>query len=374
MAVIDTVLLKVASRCNLNCTYCYVYNMGNASWQRQPKRLGDELQPIIVAQLRQLLQEQGRPFSIVLHGGEPLLLGLTRLRSLFHALHRAIPECGLHIQTNGTLLSESVLDVCAEYAVGISISLDGPETITDQFRVDHQGRGSFSRVWKGIERLRTHRAASSLFSGILTVIDPHSKPEAIYHFLKATGAPSLDFLYRDGNHDKLPFGKRSFSSTEYGDWMRRLLDLYLTDPAPPRIRMLDDLIKLSLGGSAMKEGVGISDYGIVVIDTDGSIAKNDTLKSISESGDSFMSDWSIARDNLFEVVSSAEFRRYHESQRPVSETCRTCSDLAICGGGMPTHRWSGDRGLDNPSVFCADQRALIARIREWLAAQGDKAT
>ena len=30
---IDTVLLKVASRCNLDCSYCYVYNMGDEAWR-----------------------------------------------------------------------------------------------------------------------------------------------------------------------------------------------------------------------------------------------------------------------------------------------------------------------------------------------------
>ena len=85
MVVIDTVLLKVASRCNLNCSYCYVYNMGDSGWQRQPKRLSLHLQSVVVNQLRRLLEQQGCPFSIVLHGGEPLLLGVSRLGSLFEA-------------------------------------------------------------------------------------------------------------------------------------------------------------------------------------------------------------------------------------------------------------------------------------------------
>lgn len=30
-------VVKVASRCNLNCTYCYFYNMGDDSYKLQPK-------------------------------------------------------------------------------------------------------------------------------------------------------------------------------------------------------------------------------------------------------------------------------------------------------------------------------------------------
>ena len=39
MITIDTVLVKLASRCNLNCDYCYVYQMGDESWRNQPKRM-----------------------------------------------------------------------------------------------------------------------------------------------------------------------------------------------------------------------------------------------------------------------------------------------------------------------------------------------
>lgn len=368
MAVIDTVLIKVASRCNLNCTYCYVYNMGDVGWRGQPGRLDGRVQQTLVEQLTQLLERQQRPFSIVLHGGEPFLLGAKRLYSLFRALRESVPVCGLHVQTNGTLLDPTVLDTCAEFGVRISVSLDGPEDITDQFRVDHRGRGSFGRVKRGIDLLRNHPCSAALFSGVLAVVDPRTDPKEIYEFLKSTGAPSIDFLYRDGNHDTLPFGKAASGTTEYGDWMCRLLDIYLADKHPPRIRVLDDLIKLCLGGAAVKEGVGISDYGIVVIDTDGSINKNDTLKSTSDAADTFTSKWSVEQDCLAEVVLTDEFNAYHQAQRPTSSDCLSCPELAVCGGGMPTHRWSAKRGLDNPTVFCADQKLLIGRIREKLAA------
>lgn len=363
---IDTVLLKVASRCNLDCTYCYVFNMGDDGWRRQPKRLSDEVERAVLARLSELLGRQGRPFSVVLHGGEPLLLGAARLKRLFASLREVVPPCGLHVQTNGTLIDDDVLDTCAQYGVGVSISLDGPEDLNDRFRLDLRGRGSFARVLSAVERLKAHPAADALFSGLLAVVDPHSDPIEVYRFFKEVATPSVDFLYRDGNHSVLPFGKASVRSTEYGEWMCALLDLYLADPNPPRIRVLDDMIKLALGGAARKEGLGVSDYGIVVIDTDGSINKNDTLKSTRSAADTFSARWSVLTDSLSDVVQTREFLSYHEAQRPTSTACVTCPDLAVCGGGMPTHRWRDDNGLDNPSVFCADQRLLIARIRDYL--------
>jgi uncharacterized protein len=370
MAVVDTILLKVASRCNLNCTYCYVYNMGDDGWRSQPKRMSEAVQAAVVKQLSDLVGLQGRPFSVVLHGGEPLLLGAKRLDGLLSSLRAALPaECGLHMQTNGVLLDEAILDVCANHGVGISISLDGPEDINDNFRVDLKGRGSQKRVMAAIERVRAHPKAQDLFSGLLSVVDPRTDPHDIYAFFKSTKAPSVDFLYRDGNYDVLPFGKATAESTEYGQWMAGLLDCYLADPTPPKIRVLDDMLKLILGGMARKEGVGLSDYGIVIIDTDGSINKNDTLKSAQSSADLFSSHRSVLEHALHDVVNSSEFEAYHVAQQPSSAVCQACPHLAVCGGGMPAHRWRKETGFDNPTVFCADQQFLIDRMRQWITTQ-----
>jgi uncharacterized protein len=134
---------------------------------------------------------------------------------------------------------------------------------------------------------------------------------------------------------------------------------------PFRIRMLDDMMKLLLGGCGIKEGVGLTDYGILVIDTDGSIKKNDTLKS-SPLGDGFDATWSIASQSLASVAASPQFGAYHRAQRPTSAICRACPLLHVCGGGMLTHRYKDGSGYDNPTVFCADQMLLISRMEDHL--------
>ena len=183
----------------------------------------------------------------------------------------------------------------------------------------------------------------------------------------ALGAPSVDFLYRDGNRSVLPYGKAGIDTAEYGRWMSAILDRYLSDRNPPRIRLLDDMIKLILGGAGVKEGVGLTDYGIVVVDTDGSFTKNDTLKS-TPLGDRFDGRWSVYCHELAEIVRSAEFLSYHVLQQPTSPICQACPELGVCGGGMLTHRFDVSSEYDNPSVFCADQRWLIARMRRYLSA------
>jgi uncharacterized protein len=333
-----------------------------------PKQMSAETMEAVAQALGELSRAQSRRFAVVLHGGEPLLLGDKKLAVLLAALRTALSsEYPLSIQTNGTLITKKILDVCAAYQTSLGISLDGPPRVHNRHRVGHQGEGTFDSVMAGIERLRTHRDAHALYAGLLAVIDPTSNPCEVYYFFKALGAPSVDFLYRDGNHSRLPYGKASFQSTEYGQWLAGLLDVYLADPTPIRIRLLDDMMRLLLGGSGTKEGMGMTEFGIVIIDTDGSVAKNDTLKSTFQDADRFAQLWSVHRHRLSDIANTSEFALYHALQRPTAAVCFSCPELHVCGGGMPVNRWRDDTEYDNPSVYCADQLLLIRHMRRRLA-------
>ncbi len=365
---LDTVLIKVASRCNINCSYCYVYNMGDSGWTEMPTQISSETIATIAQALSDFSVTEKHSFAVVLHGGEPLLLGAVKLRDVLKTLRAKLPkDCQIGLQTNGILITEEILDICSETRTTVSVSIDGPRRIHDKDRVGHNGQGTYEKVIKGLEILRSHKDADFLYSGLLTVINPQSDPLEIYQFLKKLSPPSVDFLYRDGNHSKLPTGKASFSSTEYGSWLVRLLEIYLSDAKPLAIRFLDDIIKLVLGGFGTKDGVVLTDYGVLVIDTDGSIAKNDTLKSAFNGADRFIQNWSVFTHSLSEVFNSDEYAEYHATQQPSSPICLSCPELQVCGGGMTLHRWRDDNGYDNPSVYCADQKLLIGQVRQKLA-------
>ena len=285
--MVDTVMLKVASRCNIDCSYCYVYQMGDLGWLRQPKVMSRQTCVAVGGALNELAYGSGHRFAVVLHGGEPLLLGREGLGFILTTLRRSLPDrYSISIQTNGTLITTEIVDLCEENDVTISVSLDGPRHIHDRNRVGFNTLGTFDRVMEGLHCLRSHPAGEHLFSGLLAVVDPCSDPSEIYSFFKELNPPSLDFIYRDGNHSQLPPGKTSPSSTEYGQWMARLFEAYVLDATPVQIRILDDLVRLVLGGTGTKEGVGLTDYRMLVIDTDGSITKTDILKSSFDGGGS----------------------------------------------------------------------------------------
>src|SRR3954466_144533 len=91
-----TFLLKVASLCNLDCSYCYVYQSPDASWRWKPKFLDQEVVRLIAGRIQEHVVKHGlKDVTIVFHGGEPLLVGLTGLRNLVATLSSII-RCRIH--------------------------------------------------------------------------------------------------------------------------------------------------------------------------------------------------------------------------------------------------------------------------------------
>lgn len=364
---VDTVLVKVAARCNLACDYCYFFFSEDDSWKRQPRVISDEVVDSLATNLESLHSTQREPFAIVLHGGEPLLLGASKLEGIFSRLRKHLDgTIPISMQTNGVLLDKEILDLCSRFQVSVSVSIDGPRAVNDKHRLTANGRSTFKQTLKGIELLGDHADSAFLFAGTLSVIDLETEPEQLYEFLKGIGSPSVDFLYRDGNHDRLPEGKSSFGSTEYGDWLVRLWNHYVKDNNPPRIRILDDVAKLLLGSGNRKEGVGLSEFGILIVDSDGAIAKNDTLKNSHQGADRFSHDWNVSNVAISDILKEPEFRDYTKMQIPTSEVCRNCEFLEVCGGGMPLYRWKSGDNYDNPSVYCNDHKLVISHIADQL--------
>lgn len=366
--MIDTVLLKVASRCNLDCTYCYVYHLGDNGWKDNPKYISLETIDAIGNAFSELYRTQQKSFAVVLHGGEPFLLPKSRLEHLFATLRKVLPDyTSISIQTNGVMISQELIGLLDKYRVNFAISLDGPQKIHDKYRIFPSKRGSYETILENLNWILHNQQARKLFTGCLAVIDPHSDAQEVYQFFKSLNIPSVNFLLRDGNHDRLPYGKANFDSTEYGKWLVTLWNCYFSDPNPIPIALFDNYVKLLLGGFSSKEGSGTEESGILVIDTNGEITKNNTLKSTGNKADKFTQKWHIT-NGILPLLNSEEYRKYQTSQHATVPQCLSCEYFAVCGGGMPLYRWSEANKFNNPSVFCTDHKLIIQAISNSLEA------
>ena len=109
LRALSGVTFKVAARCNLNCSYCYVYNKGDTTWRGRPARMSQEVFEAGIGRLREACLRSGRDHvSVTLHGGEPTLIGTSRARAFFDAARHGlqdVAEVRLAVQTNGTRLT-----------------------------------------------------------------------------------------------------------------------------------------------------------------------------------------------------------------------------------------------------------------------------
>lgn len=94
--------------------------------------------------------------TLILHGGEPMLLGVRYWRSFFEygeKIQQQGRKISYTIQTNGMHVVDEWIALLKKYSVSIGFSLDGPEQLHNQHRTDGKGIGSFKTVMRHLGRL-----------------------------------------------------------------------------------------------------------------------------------------------------------------------------------------------------------------------------
>src|SRR5262245_41896323 len=124
--LISQVILKIASRCNLNCNYCYVYNQEDTGFISRPKTISDEVFYAVLKRIDQYCERHDvSSFVIAFHGGEPTLVGIDRFTELVTRARSILTDkLGIvALQTNGTLLNEQWANAIRQNGVVVSVSL-----------------------------------------------------------------------------------------------------------------------------------------------------------------------------------------------------------------------------------------------------------
>ena len=366
--LIPDFIFKVASRCNLNCAYCYMYNKGDLSYLQQPKVMPVAVVDAAIERIRAYSSASGtRRVSMILHGGEPLLAGQTFFhRFVEKANSELLPDIQpvFNMQTNGTLLDQSWLDLLRELDIRLGISLDGPERINDANRVDHRGQGSYARVRRAIDLVLADSRVDDLFDGMLSVINLDADPLEIYDLYRCLRIRSADFLLPDGNYYNPPAGLIAGSmDTPYADWLIRLFNKWFSDDDPTlRIRIFEDIIGLIFGLPIGMDDLGSGGNGAIVIESDGTIEPVDFLKIC---GDRFTkTDLNVADSDIADAYQSELIRISLADGSMLCKKCQQCPVKAVCGGGYLPHRYSVVNGFDNPSVYCHNLMKLIIYIQQ----------
>lgn len=363
-------VLKIHSRCDLLCDHCYVYQHADQSWRSRPTFIRPETVRAVAGRLAEYTRARAlESVSVILHGGEPLLVGPARLRDICAELTRALAPLtalDLRMHTNAVTLNRRHLDVCREFGVQVSVSLDGDRAANDRHRLDRRGRSSFDRVVRGI-RLLQEPEYRHLFSGILCTVDVANDPVAVHDTLTELAPPRIDYLLPHSTWDSPPphpdkTATPDGTATPYADWLLAVFDRWEEQGRPMPVRTFDSVLSTLRGGPPLTEAMGLAPSDLAVIETDGTFEQADWLKiafaGAPETG------YDVFRHGFAEFAAHPGVRARQQGVEGISETCRRCPVVRSCGGGLYGHRYRAENGFDNPSVFCGDLRSLVEGIAD----------
>lgn len=365
---ITSLVLKVASRCNLNCSYCYMYNLGDTTYRNQPKIMSKETVGEIISEVHRYTQKYSiKNFQFIFHGGEPLLATLSWYEYFVRCASQTMKDIRLDysLQTNGVLYDESWARGLKSIGVRVGFSWDGPEKIHNKFRTYRNGRGSYMEVVKGME---IHKLINGQVGG-LSVINAEIDPNEYYQNVKDLGMSSFTLLLPQLHYsmkEEFKFFNYSTDDITFGKWLCELFDLWWDDPDnnKPNIHYFTDFITMILGDKKSHESFGDGENTVLVIETNGDIETSTSLKSC---GNGFTKENNkISNTTLDEALDSELIRLFLTSHINLCKTCKTCKIKHICGGGRINERFSEKNGFDNPTIYCNDIKFIITHIQNRL--------
>lgn len=334
MSASFSLLIKpVSLDCNLRCSYCF-YLPKAELFGRQAHRMTPE---VLEKVTRDYLSLPMETHTFGWQGGEPTLAGLDFFREAVSVQRSARRGGAIQnvLQTNGTLLDDDWGSFLHEAGFLVGISIDGPASLHDRFRLHEDGRGSHTDVLRGLEILKRHRIEHNVLTLVSAANREH--PVEVYRYLR----DELGLRYhqyidcvefgRDGT--LLPYSLRP------GQWGRFLCSVfdewYPRDTHTVSIRLFDSIVSRLATGIPTICPMGGDCRHYLVIEHNGDLypcdfhVRPETLLG------------NIAHVPLSAVRSSARYRSWGQIKNPRSSTCDHCRYLPLCMGDCPKNRLPG---------------------------------
>jgi uncharacterized protein len=251
------------------------------------------------------------------------------LKATIAYARRRAAEAGKDIDfsltTNATLLRPEIIEFLADERVGVTISIDGPQDLQDQFRVFNNGAGSYAMAAPKIKALLArHRsrpigARVTLTRQTLDVrrIYQHLTEELGFWevgFAPVTTAPGRDYAIADGGFDHLLAQFRALAA-DY-------LAAALSNRHHGFSNVRETLQEIHHGhAKAYPCGAGL---GLMGVSTDGRVALCHRFAGSDDHG------FGTLQDGVSWEKQQAFLDSHHVNHKT---DCQTCWARPICAGG-----------------------------------------
>ncbi len=352
-------IVKLSKLCNLRCGYCYEWNeLGN------PRRMSEALIERVLQAAEDLhrLRLQTMPTvqtSLIMHGGEPLVLPVDYLRNFIDAAGRRFQGLAhdVALQSNLFRITAAQIDLLKKHKVSLGVSYD----VAPGVRLTIDGRESAQRVE---ENIRVVREAGIPLAAIV-VIGRHTAPRLrqIYdHF--ADKRMMLRVLPLADGPAERPLDSFSISLEETIAAMCDLFDHWfetgLHVPVDPFRTYMKDAIRYLLGATVPKYNrSSAGDYAFFV-NVDGLLyAERDAYEMPRALGD-------LNTQSMAEILRSDAYRSSLSREAELLRSkCPSCPLDASCAG-WPIVATKSRGQFDTPcAVAPAVTLHIVTRLRAW---------
>jgi len=335
-------IINVTNRCSLACLYCYAEAPA-------PKHLAKDMSVEVFREIWQIADRVNgeRESTIVLHGGEPMLV-FDKLLPEMRAARAHNPNIKFSLQTNGIGITKERVEAIKELDIAIGFSLDGPPEL------NNPQRGNYKGTMRGIELLRAEGRPTPILITLSKIICTQIET-VIDHFV-SEGLYDLAFSPMIASGIGKKHAQWAPTGEEYGAALvkawRRLL-AHRKEGHPVQIRELSRYvmhlstnIRPALCGRTSC-GAGNSLWGV---DVDGSVYACDMFMGHDEMiVGNIMDPDSELFPALDEHMNTHEL--YVHDRVETVQPCNTCRWEKVCSRGCPANNFLTDN-MGKKSLFC----------------------
>ncbi|MBC8375097.1 MAG: anaerobic sulfatase maturase [FCB group bacterium] len=363
----------VGPACNLNCDYCFYLEKESLF----PKETTFKMEPdVLDSFIKQYIDSQPTNTAhFTWQGGEPTLLGVEYFQEIVQLQnkHSEGKQISNAIQTNGILLDDNWGQFLLENRFLVGISIDGPQALHDQYRIDHYGDGTFKKVMKGLELLKKYRIEFNT----LTVVNQGNQDEAnaIYDFLKSVGSeywqfiPAVERIRPDGTlaapheMDSPILAEWSVDPDSYGQFLNQIFQRWIReDVGNIYVQQFEAALANEMGRPA----------GVCVWN-----ATCGQALAVEHNGDLYSCDHyvfpeyrlgNVLEIPLLELVHSPDQQNFGADKRDgLPQICKECEVLYLCHGECPKHRFAeGFNGDQGHNFLCSGYKQFFTSIQPEL--------
>ncbi len=337
--------LHLTLACNLRCTYCYAGSKVNKSMTPE----------IAIKSTDFLIANSDEFLNITFFGGEPTLrFNLIKLVVERCYELRGAKPINFGMVTNGTLLTEEMIDYFKKHDVLYTLSFDGDRFSQDKGRPTTNGGSSFDLVINNIPKILN----ANPYVRVNVVVTPQTTCNLLksIKFLRGLGLRYLDIQPDYG----APWDRKGLNTLR--KQYLALADYYM-DCHRKGIKIHINLFDDKIGASAVRP-LRKFDRGSPCKAADSSI-------SIAPSGkiypcvqyvkDDDPKDWEWSIGDISSGIDPQKRARYLScSKIPMNEECKGCAFLDRCSRWCSCANWQATGNPGTPSPFmCEHERMLI---------------